>query len=110
MAKKLKSECFDIFNTNEKPVLFRTDDVSVNKLTFTIINLTGEALALTGGRPVKQTDSGQDGAGSSFNFNFESMLTTEVMQHLKITLPPDWASVFFAGSNTAQPSWSVAPV
>ncbi len=110
MAKKLKSECFDIFNTNGKAVLFRTDDVSVNKLTFSIINLTGETLSLTGGKPVKQAGTGEGGAGSSFNFNFESMLTAEVVQDLKITLPADWASAFFAESNTAPPSWSVAPV
>jgi hypothetical protein len=111
MAKKLKPECFEVLNKNGKAELFSTDDVSVNKLSFTITNLTGEPLALTGGIPVKvlrgvpQIDPG----GSSFNFGFESMLTGEVVKNLKLTLPADWNSAFFEGSETTPPSWSVAP-
>jgi len=110
MAKKLKPECFDIVNINGKPVLFRTDDISVNKFTFKVINLTGEELGLNGGKPVKpKTLSAAEGDGSSFNFNFESMLAPEVVKGLTLTLPEDWAAEFFEGSDTVPGSWSVAP-
>jgi len=110
MPKKLKPECFDIVNTNGKPVLFRTDDTAVNKFSFKITNLTGEDLGLNGGIPVKPKSlTSAENEGSSFNFNFESMLTPEVVRDLTITLPEGWASAFFEGSDTAPASWSVAP-
>ncbi len=107
MAKKLKPECFDITNTNGKPVLFRTADTSLNILTFKIINNTDAPLAFKGGAPVK---SGGEEGGSTFNFNFESMLTAEVMKDMDVVLPANWDKVFFEGSGGTPSSWSVAPI
>lgn len=98
MGIKLKSDCFSILNTNGEQVLFRTLDTSINKLTFSIINKTGAALSLTG-------DPG--GTKSSFNFNFEVMLTHEVVENLTITLPENWGKTFFVESGI--PAWSVYP-
>jgi YVTN family beta-propeller protein len=110
MAKKLKPECFDIVNSNGKPVLFRTADPSFNKFTFKIINLTGEDLGLNGGKPAKPTPLlTTEEEGSTFNFNFESMLTQEVVKNMTLVLPDDWDKEFFEGSESLPPSWSVAP-
>lgn len=98
MGIKLKTNCFSILNKNGEQVLFRTLDTSINKLTFSIINKTGGNLSLTG-----------DPAGtkSSFNFNFEVMLTKEVLENLTIALPENWGKTFFVESEI--PSWSVYP-
>jgi YVTN family beta-propeller protein len=113
-ANKLKSECFDIVNHDGKAVLFRTNDVSVNKITFKIINLTGGPLKLTGGAPVRQIKggllAGEENGASSFQFDFESMLTETVVEHLQLTLPEGWAKRFFPGDSKTVPSWAVAPV
>jgi hypothetical protein len=100
MKKKLKADCFSIVNANGEQVLFRTDDVSLNKFTFSIINNTGEDLALTGNT---------EGTASSFKFNFETMLTADVVQHMELVLPDSWAATFNEGSDTVPPSWSVYP-
>lgn len=98
--KKLRSDCFTILNVNGEQVLFRTDDTSVNELTFSVINNTGEMLSLTGNA---------EGNPSTFTFNFETMLTAEVVEHLALTLPGQWAAMFIAGNETTPPSWSVYP-
>jgi hypothetical protein len=98
--KKLKPDCFTILNVNGEQVLFRTDDTSVNKLTFSIINNTGVELLLTGNA---------EGNPSTFTFNFETMLTAEVVEHLVLTLPGQWAAIFIEGNETTPPSWSVYP-
>jgi len=112
MPKKLSAECFKIVNKNGEPVLFRTDDVTINKFTFTITNLTGEPLSLTGGTPVRLVKGIAAGntPGSTFNFGFESMLTTEVVKDLKIVVPSGWAAAFFDAHEGEPASWSVAPV
>lgn len=110
MAKKLKPECFDIVNSNGKSVLFRTADPAVNKFTFKIINLTGEDLGLNGGKPaIPNPLLTAEDDGSTFNFNFESMLTEEVVKNMTLVLPDDWDKAFFEGSESLPPSWSVAP-
>lgn len=98
MGIKLNADCFSILNTNGEQVLFRTLDTSVNRLTFSIINKTGAELALTGNA---------EGTMSSFNFNFEVMLTKEVVENLAITLPENWGKTFLGKSET--PTWSVYP-
>jgi len=112
-AKKLKAECFKIVNKNGEPVLFRTDNVAINKLTFTITNLMKEPLSLTGGDPVRlvkgMPPATATGGGSTFNFDFESMLTAAVVKDLKLTLPAGWKSAFFESSESTPASWSIAP-
>ena len=113
MPKKIRSDCFDVVNKNGQPVLFRTDDVLMNKLSFSLINLTGEALALKGGEPVRLVKGVQASAagGSSFNFSFESMLTADVVSKLTVTVPDGWKPIFFKETGAEKPaSWSVAPV
>lgn len=112
MPKKLSAKCFKIVNKNGEPVLFRTDDVTVNKFTFTITNLTGEPLPLTGGTPVRLLKgmAAAGTSGSTFNFGFESMLTTEVVKDLKVTVPSGWAAAFFDAHEGQPASWSIAPV
>ncbi len=104
MKKMLTSADFSILNKDDQKVIYKTEDTAVNVMTFKIINATGEVLKLTGGSPVKQGEG-----GSSFNFNFESMLSSEVVKGLKITVPSGWASAFFAADKTTPDSWSVAP-
>jgi YVTN family beta-propeller protein len=112
MAKRLKADCFDIVNKDNKPILFRTDDVLINKLVFSITNLTGEILALKGGEPVRLVKGMQatGESGSTFNFSFELMLTSDVVKNLTLGLPDGWKAAFFDGSESKPPSWSIAPV
>lgn len=98
--KRLKSDCFAILNENGEQIMFRTDDTSVNKLTFSIINNTGEALLLTGN---------VEGNPSTFIFNFETMLTTDVVKNLTLTLPEQWAATFIEPGETTPASWAVYP-
>lgn len=110
MASKLASNCFAISNYNGKAVLFRTDDVAINKLTFKIINLTGQPLLLKGGEPVPAPDNLSSAVkGSTFSFDFEAMLADEVVAGLKLALPENWAAVFSPGSFSMPPSWSLVP-
>jgi len=111
MAKYLKADCFKIVNRNGQPVLFRTDDVSVNQFTFTITNLTGEALLLTGGTPDTGIRAGlpATSAASTFSIDFEAMLSAEVMAGLQLALPVNWNAVYVAGNFSQPPSWSMAP-
>lgn len=112
MAKSIKANCFDIVNTNGKPVLFRTDDVAINKFTFTIINLTGEPLALKGGVPdtAVRAKLAATSEASTFSIDFEMMLTAEVVAGLKLGLPANWAALYKPGDASTPPSWSLAPV
>lgn len=105
MANILTSDDFSILNKDNKPVVYITDDPSINRMTFKIINATTDVLKLSGGIPVKQGKG-----GSSFNFNFESILTPKVVEDLIITVPVGWAFAFFPGDATTPASWSVAPV
>lgn len=98
--KTLKPDCFTILNVNGEQVMFRTEDTSVNRLTFSVINNTGEVLSLTGNA---------EGKPSTFTFNFEAMLTAEVVKHLILTLPGQWAATFVEGNESTPPSWSVYP-
>jgi len=112
MPKKLPAACFNIVNTNGQPVLFRTSDAAVNKLTFTITNSTGEPLSLIGGAPARQIKGMfVTAAGASvFNISFESMLTTAVVKGLQLAVPAGWQAVFVEGSEEVPASWSIAPV
>jgi len=112
MAKSLKANCFDIVNINGKPVLFRTDDVAVNRFTFTIINLIGEPLSLKGGEPDINIRAKLPAASdaSTFSIDFEAMLTEQVVANLKLTLPEKWAAAFSSGTLSTPPSWLLTPV
>lgn len=112
MPKKLSAECFKIVNKDGQPVLFRTSDAALNKLTFTITNSTGEPLPLTGGTPAPQIKGMFVAAAgaSAFNISFESMLTTEVVKGLQLAVPAGWQAVFVDGSKEVPASWSIAPV
>src|SRR6185312_9597024 len=106
MAGRLSSNCFTISNYNGKAVLFRTDDVTVNKFTFKVINLTGEPLFLKGGTPDRNVRHNLPSVSdaSTFTFDFESMLTTEIVAGLSLSLPENWTTVFSPGSFSAPPS------
>jgi YVTN family beta-propeller protein len=67
------------------------------------MNKTGGVLPLKGGTPVNnKTTPG----GSSFNFNFEKILSNDVVKGMVIDTPADWDKKFFEGTPN---SWSVAP-
>jgi len=100
MKKTLKGNCFSILNEKGKQELLLTKDPSVNKLTFSIINNTGASLSFTGST---------DGTGTSFNFNFESMLPAAVVRDMTLTLPDNWAARFAEGSETVPPAWYIYP-
>jgi len=100
MKKTLKADCFSILNENGKQELLLTKDPSVNKLTFSIINNTADSLSFLGST---------DGTGTSFNFNFESMLASAVVRDMKLTLPSNWAAYFVEGTSSAPPTWYIYP-
>jgi hypothetical protein len=89
--KQLRESDFDLLNKDGQAVLYLTDDPSYNVFTFRIINNTGADLALTGGPPAQGVVGATAANGSTFNFNFETMLTADVVKNMKITLPDEWA-------------------
>src|SRR5262249_44504723 len=106
MADVLTSDDFSILNKDNKAVIYITQDPTLNLMTFKIINAsTGGPLKLSGGKPVIKGPG-----GSSFNFNFETILAPEVVKGLNLILPTDWAAAFFPGDQVSPPSWSIAPV
>lgn len=98
--QELSSDCFTIFNINGQQMLYCTQDTSINKLTFSIINATNAPLPLIGN---------QAGNPSVFTFDFESLLTDEVVKNLILTLPENWDSKFIEATEFESASWSVYP-
>lgn len=111
MPKKLPTDCFDIANVNGKPVLFRTEDVALNRFTFTVANKTKQPLVLKGGKPDTAIRAGLAATSdaSTISFDFEAMLSPDVMAGLTLDLPPGWTAVYSPGDGTTPPSWSLAP-
>src|ERR1700749_3504873 len=100
MKKILKGDCFSILNKNGKQELLLSKDPSVNELTFSIINNTAASLSFIGS---------PDGTGTSFNFNFESMLPSAVVRDMTLKLPDNWAAYFVDGTSSAPPAWYIYP-
>ncbi len=96
MINRLKADHFTIVNKEGQGVIFKTANPDLNMLTFTFLNNTGKPVLLT--------------SSSFFNFSFESILNSDVVANLKITLPPGWRSIYLKGDSTKPDSWSVAPI
>jgi len=103
---RLNSEDFSIKNKDDKAVIYITADPTYNLLTFKIIAKNVDKIDLKGGPPVAGPDKA---GGSSFNFNFETILSPEVVQGLDIVLPDGWQKAFFKGGDKTLPGWSVSP-
>lgn len=103
---RLNNEDFSIKNKDDKAVIYITDDPTYNLLTFKIIAKNVDKIDLKGGPPVAGPDKA---GGSSFNFNFETILSPEVVQGLDIVLPDGWQKAFFKGGDKTAASWSVSP-
>src|ERR1043165_1837936 len=100
MATPLNVTDFDLKNTNGKAVLYFTTDVTLNRLTFTIVNGTKADLKLLGGAP---------GTGSTFKIDFSSLLPDSVVEDLAIELPPEWADHYEPATDYDPPAWWLAP-
>jgi len=111
MPKKLPTDCFDIVNVNGKPVLFRTDNVAINRFTFTIANTTNDPLVLRGGKPdtAIRARLAATSEASTFSFDFEAMLTPDIMAGLTLDLPAGWTAAYSPGEGSTPPSWALAP-
>ncbi len=86
-------------------VLYISTDPTLNVMTITFTNLTGLPLQLQGGAPVN--GSYQTG-GSSFVFNFGSMLPDSILKAMTVSAT-GWLAQYFSGSSGTPGVWSVAP-
>lgn len=109
---KLDSNNFSVLNKEGSPVIYRTDDPSVNVLTLSFINNTGNELLLKAGEPARPTlkaSSLSSETGSTFSFDFQSMMSSGTMESLVIGLPSNWKAVFSPATQNYPPTWSLVP-
>jgi hypothetical protein len=115
---EIDGDDFKLLNSNGEPVIYLTNNVTVNKLVFSFINNTGDTLILKGGKPAKPNQSlgypkkqllATAGDVSTFNFDFRQLLSLTAAKDVTIDLLAGWDFVFFPGTKTYPHSWSLAP-
>lgn len=103
----ISAASFQILNVKaQKPVLYVTQDPSLNAMTLTWTNKTNAPLILNGGPPVPE--SYQEG-GSSLAFNFGSMLPDSVVAGMQVAAP-GWKAAYFPADSRHPALWSAAPL
>lgn len=118
---KITEKYFSIVNTNDEPVLFKTQKPDVNKLRFSIINSSATAMTLKGGplsvsRPSKVIRVDKSGApivnagtGTYFTIDFETILPAAVVNGMDIGLPDGWDKLYVEPTSKKPPAWIVGP-
>ena len=103
----LSSASFNLLNNLSKTaLLYITNDTSLNVLTFSFVNRTKQTLVLTGGVPVAQP---YQRGGSSIAFNFGTILSATIFEHIQVSAPAGWETQYFAAAAEHPALWSLAP-
>ncbi len=125
MAKRFTGDYFSILNKDGNAVIYRTDHPELNVLTFTIVNASDSDMVLKGGslagavpHPLqlpRLRAAGRPGqavaaaTGSYFRFDFESMLSPEVVKNMQVEAPENWDKLFTGGAGSKPSTWTVGP-
>jgi YVTN family beta-propeller protein len=115
---ELDYDDFKLLNRKGDPIIYFTDDATLNELIFSFVNNTGKNLTLKGRKNAKpNSSSGNQGNpllaaaddASAFNFNFRQLLTNTIAGKVTIDMPNGWGYKFLPGTQKYPPSWSLAP-
>ena len=96
---------FSFENAKQQPVIYITNDPTLNKLTFSLVNLSSKSLNLRGGTPVSENNQSSTGP-SALYLTFGSLLTTQELSQLDFKAS-GWQATFF---NTGMlTNWALTP-
>jgi YVTN family beta-propeller protein len=96
---------FAVQNSSGKPVIYSTNDPTLNHLTLTLTNSTGAPLTLQGGAPVSEESISPDGPTSLY-LTLGDLLTGPQFQQLQISAE-GWNVVYF--SDSLLTNWALTP-